>query len=95
MSSDPLKLVKFVCVERAHARGRSDSALTIHEGAWAVCPMGAEAKGHDWKPSEGLPLTGAMRFTPRQQAGEPAPNGQVLPARRGSTAGARGKTRPR
>jgi hypothetical protein len=71
MTGDPMKLVKFVCVAKAHAHGRSDAALTIHEGMWAFCPMGAEQKGHEWRPSDGLSLTDAMRFTPRQRAPEP------------------------
>jgi hypothetical protein len=68
MSADPMKLIKYICVARAHADGRSQSALTIHLGAWAFCPMGGEATGHDWKPSDGLPLAEAMRLTTRQQA---------------------------
>ena len=68
MSGDALKLVKFVCVAKSHAGGRSDSALTIHQGMWAFCPMGADHAGHDWQPSDGLPLADAMRFTPREAA---------------------------
>ena len=68
MTGDPMKLVKFMCSATAHAAGRSDAALTIHDGAWAFCPAGAEATGHQWVPSDGLPIADAMRFTPRQQA---------------------------
>ena len=71
MNGDPMKLVKYMCVAKAHADGRSDAALTIHDGVWAFCPMGADHKGHDWRPSDGLPLTDAMRFTPRQLAADP------------------------
>ena len=56
MSGDAMKLVKFVCVAKAHAGGRSDSALTIHDGVWAFCPTGGEQRGHDWRPSDGLPI---------------------------------------
>jgi hypothetical protein len=63
-----MKLVKFVCTAKAHATGHSDAALTIHDGVWAFCPAGATATGHEWAPSEGLPLADAMRFTPRTQA---------------------------
>jgi len=68
MNEDPLKLVRFICMTKAHADGRSESALTIHEGSWAFCPEGGEADGHEWTPSDGLPFGDAMRFTPRQQA---------------------------
>ena len=68
MTGDPMKLVKFMCTATAHASGRSDAALTIHEGVWAFCPAGADATGHQWMPSDGLPIADAMRFTPRQQA---------------------------
>jgi hypothetical protein len=95
MSGDPMKLVKFVCVAEAHARGRSDSALTIYEGAWAFCPMGADGKHHDWQPSDGLPLTDALRFTPRSAAPAPTPSSPARAADPGSTAAARVKARPR
>lgn len=67
-----MKLVKFVCVAKAHAGGRSESTLTIHEGAWAFCPSGGDRTAHEWRPSDGVPLTAAMRFTPRQQPSAPA-----------------------
>jgi hypothetical protein len=89
MSGDPMKLVKFVCVAKAHAAGRSDSALTIHEGQWAFCPSGAAEKGHEWRPSEGLPIADAMRFVPRE-----APPAAVPPAR-SPAAATRGKARSR
>jgi hypothetical protein len=82
MSGDPMKLVKFVCVAKSHAGGRSDAALTIHQGLWAFCPAGAAHPGHDWQPSDGLPLADAMRFTPRE-APEPVrsgPAGTTKPA---------------
>jgi len=92
-----MKLIKFVCVAKAHAAGRSDSALTIHEGAWALCPAGADKPAHEWKPSDGIPLTDAMRFTPRQQAPTPTPTAPAAaktpPA--AAPAAARGKARPR
>ncbi len=63
-----MKLIKYICVAPAHADGRSESALTIHDSAWAFCPLGGDAIGHDWKQSDGLPLAEAMRLTTRQQA---------------------------
>jgi hypothetical protein len=95
MSGDPMKLVKFVCVAQAHAAGRSDSALTIHDGTWAFCPTGADGKGHDWKASDGLPLTDALRFTPRQQASGPVHSTPARPATPAPSAPARGGARPR
>src|SRR4030088_1320455 len=94
----PMKLVKFVCVAKAHADGRSPSALTIHDGAWAFCPKGAESTGHERRPSDGLPLTAAMRFTPRQQAADPGqemPSAPAAPVKPAAAATARGKARPR
>jgi hypothetical protein len=87
-----MKLVKFVCVAKTHSAGRSDSALTIHEGAWAFCPMGAAQKGHDWQPSDGLPLADALRFTPREPAPEPVRSAPSKPA---PSAAAKTKARPR
>ncbi|HEY8730621.1 MAG TPA: hypothetical protein VIN69_01415 [Candidatus Limnocylindria bacterium] len=99
MSGDPMKLVKFVCAAKAHAGGRSESALTIHEGAWAICPMGGDATGHDWQPSDGLSLTDALRFAPRQQARERAPGGPAQATTPEATTPeaptTRGKARPR
>ncbi|MDP9319818.1 MAG: hypothetical protein M3P16_01825 [Chloroflexota bacterium] len=69
MIGDAFKLVKFVCVAKAHADGRSDSALTIHEGSWAFCPEGGDATGHDWRASDGLPMADALRLGPRQPIG--------------------------
>ncbi|HAF11439.1 MAG TPA: hypothetical protein DCK98_15345 [Chloroflexi bacterium] len=94
MSGDPMKLVKFVCVAKAHADGRSDSALTIHEGAWAFCARGGDGTGHDWRPSDGLPLLEAMRFTPRQQASDPAKSAPTSPKAPAPPA-AKGKARTR
>ncbi|HLZ47516.1 MAG TPA: hypothetical protein VKR80_02570, partial [Candidatus Limnocylindria bacterium] len=71
MSADARKLVRFVCTAKAHAGARSDAALTIHDGAWAFCAAGSDAKGHQWEPSDGLPITEAMRFTPRDAASRP------------------------
>jgi len=91
MSGDPMKLVKFVCVATSHADGRSDSALTIHQGMWAFCPAGADHKDHDWQPSDGLPLADAMRFVPREapeplggaSAGSAKPAAPPAPSARG------------
>jgi hypothetical protein len=94
MRGDPMKLVKFVCVAKAHAAGRSDSALTIHDGAWAFCAIGGDHKGHDWQPSDGLPLADVMRFTPRQTA-EPARTAAAPAPKPAPPASARGKARPR
>lgn len=95
MSGDPMKLVKFVCVAKSHAGGHSESALTIHEGMWAFCPMGADQKGHDWQPSDGLPLADAMRFTPRETP-EPLRSAPPAAAKRTAPApSARGNARPR
>ena len=96
MSGDPMKLVKFVCVAKSHAGGRSDSALTIHEGVWAFCPMGGDQKDHDWQPSDGLPLADAMRFTPRE-APEPARSAPAASARPAAAPApsTRGRARPR
>ena len=80
MSTDAMRLVKFVCVATAHASGRSGSALTIHDGAWAFCASGGGGTGHEWRPSDGLSLSEAMRLTPRQ-AVDPAP--PATPAARG------------
>jgi hypothetical protein len=85
MSADPMRLVKFVCGAKAHAQGRSDSALTIYEGAWAFCATGADGTDHDWQPSDGLPLADAMRFTPRMRSGDPARSSPARPAGRGAT----------
>lgn len=68
MSGDPMRLVKFVCAAKAHADGRGDSALTIHQGAWAFCPRGGAAVDHDWQPSDGLRLADAMRLMSRESA---------------------------
>lgn len=68
-----MKLVRFVCGSSAHASGRSDAALTIHEGAWAFCPAGSDARDHQWQPSDGLPIADLKRFTPRAQASPAAP----------------------
>ena len=38
MSGDPMKLVKFVCVAKSHAGGRSDSARR-RTNASAVLPL--------------------------------------------------------
>lgn len=62
MSGDPMKLVKFMCGAKGHSTARSDSALTIHDGAWAFCYAGGPTPGHEWKPVDGLPLNDAMRF---------------------------------
>jgi hypothetical protein len=94
MSGDAMKLVKFVCVATSHAAGRSDSALTIHEGMWAFCPMGGEHKGHDWRPSDGLPLADAMRFVPREPL-EPAPSTPASAAKSTPPPSARGRARSR
>ena len=87
-----MKLVKFVCAAKAHTAGRSESALTIHEGAWAFCAMGAAARGHDWQPSDGLPLADALRFSPRQQAPEAVSS---APSRPAPSAAAKSRARPR
>ena len=62
MSGDPMKLVKFMCSAKGHSTARSESALTIYEGAWAFCYAGGQTPGHDWRPVDGLPLNDAMRF---------------------------------
>ena len=98
MNGDPLKLVKFMCVAKAHAIGRSESALTIHEGVWAFCPSGGDQKGHEWRPSDGLPLAEALRFTP-QYAAAPAARATAAATHASKptppAAGPRGKARPR
>jgi len=91
MSTDPMRLVKFVCVAEAHATGRSGSALTIHDGAWAFCASGGVGTGHEWRPSDGLPLSDAIRLTPRH-AVDPAPSAPADPTPPAAT---RGKARPR
>lgn len=95
MTGDPMKLVKFICTAKAHTDGRSDAALTIHDGAWAFCPMGGEQDGHEWQPSDGLPLTEAMRFTPRQPAPAPAPSVAERPSKSAGAAASRSRARPR
>ena len=94
MGGDPMKLVKFVCTATAHATAHSDAALTIHEGVWAFCPAGAVANGHEWTPSDGLPLADALRFSPRQQAPAAVPD-RVVPLSPPSPAPAKGKARTR
>jgi hypothetical protein len=89
-----MKLVKFVCVAKAHADGRSDSPLTIHEGTWAFCARGGDGTGHDWRPSDGLPLLEAMRFTPRQRAPDP-PKGAPASPKAPPSPAAKGKARTR
>jgi len=102
MNEDPLKLVRFICMTKAHADGRSESALTIHEGSWAFCPQGGDSDGHDWAASDGLPFSEAMRFTPRQQAilasagpaaGPPATAATAAPAAAATTPRARGRAK--
>jgi hypothetical protein len=90
-----MKLIKFVCIAKSHADGRSDSALTIHDGAWAFCPKGAAEKDHDWRPSDGLPLTDAMRFTPRHQPLEQAATAQAQSGKPAAPAAGRSRARPR
>jgi len=80
MNGDPMKLVKFVCTAKAHATGHSDAALTIHDGLWAFCPAGANQTGHEWVPSDGLPIADAMRFTPRIPVPPAAPSAVVPPS---------------
>jgi hypothetical protein len=82
-----MRLVKFVCAAKAHADGHGDSALTIHDGAWAFCPRGGAAVDHDWQPSDGLRLADAMRLGSR----EPAPAETAKPV----TLAARGRARER
>ena len=94
MSRDPLKLVKFVCVAKPHAGGRSDAALTVHDGVWAFCPMGADHQGHDWQPCDGLPLTEAMRFMLRNQPPEAVPAASA-PAKPAAAAAGRSRARTR
>jgi hypothetical protein len=77
MSGDPMKLVKFMCANRAHNTTRSESALTIYEGVWAFCYAGGQTAGHDWKPVDGLPLNDAMRFAQPLPVA-PAPNGTPI-----------------
>ena len=93
MSGDGLKLVKFVCAANAHADGRSDSALTIHEGSWAVCPEGGDASGHDWRASDGLPLADALRLGPRQPIGGVAVPAPTETAKRTTSTAGNGKAR--
>jgi hypothetical protein len=90
-----MKLVKYICIARAHADGRSESALTIHQAAWAFCPMGGDATGHDWKPTDGLPLAEAMRLTTRQQAAAAAAVVAAASAKPAPPAAAKGKSKPR
>lgn len=78
MSGDPMKLVKFMCAAKGHSTARSDSALTIHEGAWAFCYAGGQTPGHEWKPVDGLPLNDAMRFA--QASPQPAKAPPQAPA---------------
>jgi hypothetical protein len=87
-----MKLVRFVCVAKAHAGGHSDSALTIHEGAWAFCATGATDSGHEWSQTDGLPIMEAMRFPPRGPAPEPA---AAEPAGARVAAAQKGKARSR
>ena len=79
MTGDAMKLVRFVCAAPGHAAGRSDAALTIHDGAWAFCSSGSDAKGHQWTPADGLPIQDAMRFTPHEQAAVVPPDA-IVPA---------------
>jgi hypothetical protein len=93
VSGDALKLVKFVCAAKAHADGRSDAALTIHEGSWAFCSEGGDATGHDWRASDGLPLADALRLGPRQPISEVAVPAPPQPAKRTTSAAGKGKAR--
>ncbi|MEA2661309.1 MAG: hypothetical protein QOH08_881 [Chloroflexota bacterium] len=90
-----MKLVKFVCVSTAHAAGRSESALTIHQGAWAFCASGGDGTGHEWRPSDGLPLAEAMRFTPSHQAAPAGPPDGPGAAKAATPTASKGKTRTR
>jgi len=92
-----MKLVKFVCIAKAHATSRSEAALTIHEGGWAFCPAGAgaDATAHQWEPSAGLSIADALRFTPRQQAPESARGLTVAAPPAPAPATAKGRARSR
>jgi len=84
-----MRLVKFVCVATAHANGHSDAAFTIHAGTWAFCATGGNGHGHDWQPSDGLPLSEAMRLTARQLPAEPPSPELAQPAKAEGTRTAR------
>jgi hypothetical protein len=71
-------LVRFVCRAMMHADASRKSTValgspvTIHDGAWAYCPIGARSE-HEWEPIEpvtltDLKLTGVGR--PRETAPE-------------------------
>jgi hypothetical protein len=73
-------LVRFVCRSSAHneaSRNQTEavrSPVTIHEGAWAYCPGGAQTE-HEWEAIEpvslaDLRLVEAVR--PREAAPEDA-----------------------
>ena len=89
-----MKLVKFVCTAPAHADGRSEAALTIHDARWAFCPAGSDASDHQWEPSEGLPISDALRFTPRQPGATPPRDGPS-PSAPAAPATAKSKARSR
>ena len=50
--------VGFVCTAPSHLEknGALVDHLTIHETAWAYCPLDARAGGHDWKATGGVSM---------------------------------------
>ena len=50
--------IRSVCVRPQHrAIGAGPRTITVHEGAWAYCPDGAEGE-HEWRTIEPIDLDG-------------------------------------
>lgn len=90
-----MKLVRFACTNPAHADGRSDAALTIHDRSWAFCAAGADATGHVWQQSDGLPITHALRFALYQPPPHPAQDRTVVSTAVEAPAAAKSRARSR
>lgn len=56
--------IYFVCLAPEHrdGKGPDTATLTIHERKWAFCSHGAQADGHDWRPTDGVPLAELRRL---------------------------------
>lgn len=64
-------LIYFVCFAAEHRDGAGvDTAtLTIHERKWAFCPHSAQADGHEWRPTDGVPVGEVRRLIEAAQRG--------------------------
>jgi hypothetical protein len=51
--------VEFFCVAPEHLskNGALVDHLTVHERAWAYCPLNVRTDGHDWQETGGVTLS--------------------------------------